>query len=92
MTKSKNLTRPQPKCPECEKLVEVSEESNKIGEFLSWWNQKGAELCYYDEGIEMWLPVGFSVNEQLARYFNIDLDKVEQERRELLKWLQEQPS
>lgn len=89
-SKEVKVTRPQPECPECEKLARVSEESNKIGDFLSWWNQKGAELCYYDEGIEMWLPVGFDINTQLARYFNIDLDLVEKERRALLDWIRKQ--
>ena len=28
--------RPQPECTECEKLAAVSEESNKIGNFIAW--------------------------------------------------------
>lgn len=83
---------PQPECPECEKLAKVSEESNKIGDFLNW-------LSAYDIVLGGWqgdefVPSDFrlsdsGINKMLAEYFEIDLDKVDNEHRELLKWLQE---
>ena len=85
--------RPQPECPECEKLSRVSEESNKIGEFLDYFiGSKGIILAEWDgeDLVPMYQYHGeVGINRLLAEYFKIDLDKVERERRELLKWLQE---
>jgi hypothetical protein len=79
----------QPECPECEKLAKISEESNKIGDFLEELNRK-YYICEFDESDEVYYPVRKSINDYLAEYYDIDLDKVEDERRALLKWLQEQ--
>lgn len=93
----------QPACPECEKLVAVSEESNKIGEFLDWMASKDIVLCTWeendDEDTNDYLPHilmtvdkyrGHSGIERiLGEYFGVDLDKVENERRALLEWLRE---
>lgn len=38
------MMRPQPACPECEKLAKVSEESNKIGDFLDWLSNRNVVL------------------------------------------------
>ena len=59
-------------CTECDKLVKVSGESQKIGEFLEWAEAEG--LVDLHEGIE----------KMLAKYFEIDLNEVERERRMLL--------
>lgn len=97
-----NKMRPQPECPECEKLMNVSGESNKIGQFLDyflpsehlvlarWVDNEDSEIPLD----EMLVPAyeyqnTNGINKLLAKYFKIDLDKVEDERRELLKWLQE---
>lgn len=100
----------QPECPECEKLTQVSEESQKIGFFLEWLSGQGIILAKYDHDFsgtlrdsegneedydEMLMPTweykgDTGINKLLAAYFDIDLDKVETERRTLLKWLQEQ--
>lgn len=82
----------QPPCPECEKLVAVSEESNKIGKFLSWLEAQGVTFCEWDDYDEQWTPhevSNLSINAVLAKYYDIDLDKVEKERRALLDWLRE---
>lgn len=89
-SKEVKVTRPQPECPECEKLAKVSEDSNKIGDFMAWLSYRGIKFCKYDEGIEMWIPTNWSINHVLGRYYGIDLDLVDKERTALLEWLREQ--
>ncbi len=111
------------KTPECDKMVVIHEDSQKIGEFLDWLKEQGIHLCnphthneycyrYGDielkEGEyksrdymgqakyvgEKELNCGsrngemFYIREDfeklLARYFNIDLDKVEKEKQAIL--------
>lgn len=93
----------QPPCPECEKLTKVSEESNKIGNFLDWMYSRGLVLCTWeendDEDTNDYLPdilvpaskyrTHSGIENLLAEYFGVDLDKVEKERRALLDWLRE---
>lgn len=87
--------RPQPACPECEKLAAVADDSNPIGQFIDWMRSNDLEICELVEGEFEWgsyepVYLGNSgINRLLAKYFDIDLDKVEQERRALLEWLQE---
>lgn len=102
--------RPQPECPECQKLLKVEEKSNIIGEFLDYFlPSKGivlakyghADATIYNEDLQDYEEMDEilfesaeyrgtnGINKLLAEYFGVDLDKVERERRELLKWLQE---
>lgn len=95
--------RTQPPSPECEKLAMVSDESNKIGQFLDWLSSKGVVLCTWEENDDedtndymphVLLPAnqyrgGYGINRLLAEYYSIDLDEVERERRALLDWLRE---
>lgn len=89
------------KYPECEKLHAVHEESQKIGEFIEWLRyDKGIQLGKYytvdelneaDPGMEYqsgeFIAVYDPINKLLAEYFEIDLDKVEEERRQILEEL-----
>ncbi len=78
---------------ECEKLHAVAEQSQKIGEFLDWLlNAKGYVLAKWDasedgeSGDEDQLTVQYvTINSLLAEYFKIDLNKVELERRSLMR-------
>jgi hypothetical protein len=84
----------QPECLECEKLAAVSEESNKIGAFLDYLRMNGYVLAKWGDTreeycLEMHLS-DVNINHLLAEYYDIDLDKVEKERKSLLKWLREQ--
>lgn len=80
----------QPHCPECEKLSGVAEQSNKLGDFLDWLKEDcGYRLCLFDESEQMYYPDFAPIEKLLAKYFEIDLDKVDTERMELLKWIQE---
>lgn len=38
-----------PACPECERLADISKESNKIGDFLSWLQQSGIYLTEWKD-------------------------------------------
>ena len=77
---------------ECDKLVKVSKESNKIGSFLDWLrSEKNFIICQYsenDDGDEELFPVGHNIEKLLAMYFKINMDKVEKERRQMLEELQ----
>lgn len=76
--------------PECEKLASVSEESNKIGQFLEWLldDKQYCIAQYYDDDMAL-SDVCRSINDLLAEYFNIDLNEVERERRIMLDELRQ---
>ena len=71
----------------------MREKSQAIGEFLEWLRSGEADgsklkrsvfLGVYTSETEI-LPFQYSVEALLARFFEIDLKKVEQERRALLE-------
>ena len=86
------------KYPESEKLLAVREESQKLGEFLEWLMSK-VELATWEENDdddtnaympEILVPAyGYKhsngIQTLLAEYFGINLDKVEDERRQMLE-------
>jgi len=74
---------------ECDKLAAVSGDSQTIGAFLDWLqSEKGYTLCDVDRH-DRFTPVSDGTQALLAEYFEIDLNKVEQERRGLLAALRE---
>jgi hypothetical protein len=85
--------------PECEKLRRVSYTSNQIGEFLDWLREeKGITLCKWQDTIRHsneigdYTPQGYYIvtertEQLLADFFEIDLNKVEEERLALLNEL-----
>lgn len=78
-----------PATPECDLMVSVSDDSHKIGEFLDWLEDQGIHLAEWDEDDQM-MPHRESYERLLARFFGIDLDKVETERRALLEHIRAQ--
>lgn len=78
----------QPKAvptPECDRLAEVSEHSQTIGDFLEWLPQQGIQLCSIPEEYDhTFVPIGRSIESLLAEFFEIDMAKVEKERRAVL--------
>lgn len=72
--------------PECDKLLAVSADSQKIGAFLEWLEQeRELTICDLDYRREdRYYPAYIPINKLLAEYFKIDLNKVEQERSALL--------
>lgn len=80
------------KYPECEKMNKVAKESQAIGNFLEWLSKnKKLTLCEFIEGdaytYDRYIPYHYQIEELLAKFFKIDLNKVEQERRQILEEL-----
>ena len=74
------------KYPECEKLRAVSDKSQVVGEFLDWLScDKGVILGEYKG--ERLGEFYYNTENLLAEFFKIDLKKIEEERREILKSL-----
>ena len=72
--------------PHLNRMVEVHAESQAIGEFLEWLGKQRIDLCSVisGSGHDRWAPITDGTEKLLARYFDIDLDAVENERRALL--------
>lgn len=92
--------------PEHEKMVRVKEQAEAIGDFLSFYVRDGLALCEkhehdagcYDEtghtfcGLRKggWTPVHRPVEDILAEYLEIDLDKINAEKDAMLADLRSQ--
>lgn len=78
--------KPYPKTPELDKLKSVSDESQIIGRFIEEMSARspGMILAAYDDKDRFW-PVTHSIERILAEYFDIDLVRVENERRAILE-------
>jgi len=74
--------------PEHEKLKKVSDRSHEIFDFLHWLGKKkGIVLAEWGEnehGREELFPTYYPVRGALAEFFQIDLYKIEQEKRAML--------
>lgn len=80
--------------PESKQKLETQEQATIIGDFLTWLqDHRKVVLCQFgidaDKGEEVLLPTNRTTNQWLADYFGIDLDKLEQERMEILNMLVE---
>ena len=82
-----------PECPECDKLHAVADKSQVCGEFLDWLKgqfflakpHEHTDDCGYYEGScgyrrDELEPVHENTESLLARFFNIDMKKVEKEK------------
>lgn len=83
--------------PEHDKMSAVQKQSQVCGEFLDWLqDEKELHLAKYvrPEGyIDNYLAVAHARREELlAEFFEIDLDKIEAERRQMLAALREHDS
>lgn len=89
---------------EIDKLRAAKEEAAILSEFLDWLNQDaGFTLCKWrdfvshsdevgDYTAEGYYPIQKSYEQLLADYFEIDLQKLEQERQEILDNLRKEQS
>lgn len=93
------------KFPEHEKLEAISDESQACHDFLEFLNEKGFVFCqdldYVDEFEDPMTgkvitytgkrlaPVAVDRRNLLAEFFEIDLDKLEEEKRTMLEGLRE---
>ena len=73
--------------PECEKLAEIAPLSQQMGEFL---DENRYTICFWDEIHSRYWPVNKSLQDILAEHFEIDMNKVEEERRAMLEKYKEE--
>lgn len=75
--------------PEHDKLRAVRDESQAIGQFLEWLGENGLVICSFEEYKRTgeYIPDGRSIQQILADYFEIDLNKLDDEKRAMLNEL-----
>lgn len=72
--------------PECDKMRAARDTSQAIGSFLDWLeHETDMVVCYFEDSRDEYLPVRKTIKQLLADYFEIDLNKVEEEKRALLE-------
>lgn len=77
--------------PELDKLAKIKDKSQSIGAFLDWLqNEKHYRLAKWekDDSIipeDQLMPVSYDIQQLLAEYFDIDLNKIEEEKRAILE-------
>ena len=74
--------------PEHDKLKAIQPLSQAVGDFIEWLSGQGLWICEHRDtfGGE-WVPALRSRDQLLAKHFEIDLDKLEGEKRVMLKRL-----
>lgn len=71
--------------PEHEKLKLISDKSMAIGEFVDVFLQKkGINLCSYDKEEQEFYMDRTPITKLLAEFFQIDLNKLEEEKQHML--------
>lgn len=70
--------------PQHEKLNAVKDQSQTIGDFLEWLNEKDFVVAKFDARNCMLYPEYLSMDRILAEYFEIDLNALESEKRAML--------
>lgn len=78
---------------ECEKLSAHAEDFKIIAGFLDWLNYTDMCLAEYDnDEEERLIRINATIEELLAMYFDINLNKVEKERQAILDALRKDPN
>lgn len=72
------------KYPEHEKQSKIIDKSQVVGEFLEWLEQEGMFVGEWSTDITY-----YYTNKLLARYFDINLDKIDDEKRQMIEELRE---
>ncbi len=71
--------------PEHAKLTAISDQSQAIGEFVDWLQEAhGAFLCHYEDDGQFPRALQMPIRKLLAEFFEIDQDKIEDEKRAML--------
>ena len=73
-----------PSYPEHDKLRPVKDKSQAIGEFLEWASDRGWYLAEHVNGSYHLYAVAYSIQTVLADYFEIDLNRLDDEKRAML--------
>lgn len=79
-----------PETPEIDRMKAIQEESQSIGAFIDWLDENGMPICKwteYDDAHPQYNPIHLSIEKLLAKYFEIDLDKLENEKQAILDTL-----
>lgn len=78
--------------PEHEKLAKIADKSQTMGEWVEWLQGKGYVLAEYgtgepgdDRSPHRLYAVHSNPSELLAEFFDIDRDKIEAEKRQMLE-------
>lgn len=74
---------------EVDRWAEVHERARAIHEFLDFLNEKGISLCEVDSKTDMFYPVPKNRYDLIYECYNINANKLEQERREILELARE---
>jgi hypothetical protein len=71
-------------------MIALKPKSQAIGEFLEWMQyDRHYTICKRDDNTTCeYYPIRTSIEHLLAEFFEIDLKKAEQEKREILQQLQ----
>jgi len=72
------------KYSEHERLHAVKEQSQRLGEFLDWLGENGYFVCEFAENYGEYAPTSTRIEQILADYFDVDLDAIEREKREMI--------
>jgi hypothetical protein len=79
-----------PASPEIDKLNSEAMRHRITGEFIEWLSDNDFTICERVQntgwGTSTYVPTPMSLEQLLARYLEIDLNKVEDERRAYLAW------
>lgn len=82
--------------PEHEKMRRISGQSQSIGDFIEWLHSQGLGLGRWQEvegyRNEQFVPALEGISSLLAKYFDIDLDVIEAEKRQMLDALAPHPT
>jgi hypothetical protein len=80
-----------PPTPELDKQQKVikSGQAGTVQEFIDWLLENGYQICTredYNPDSNYW-PIAGNWNSLMARFFDLDEDKIEQERRAVLDYI-----
>lgn len=68
--------------PEHEKMKECSSPRQAVGDFIEWLSERGYWICEKRHG--EWFPTYRSRDQLLAAHFELDIDKIDAEKRAML--------
>lgn len=76
--------------PEHNLLASVKLKSQAIGEFLEWLTEQGLTICKMEHhfGHSEFIPHRYRIEQLLAEHFEIDLDRLEDEKQAMWEELQ----
>lgn len=76
-----------PETPELDKMRSVREQAATLSEFMDFLDSENITLCDEGRHRDEYTPIYLSNEKLFAKFFEIDLNKVETERRAILDWL-----